>query len=87
LLIRDDTHFSPVGAKKMAALAIAGIKELKLDLAKRIITIVNPANLAYDFVVVKDGSGDFKTVQEAINAVPDFRKKETTITKPFVCEN
>lgn len=32
-----------------------------------------------DFVVSADGSGDFRTVQEAINAVPDFRKKETTI--------
>jgi pectinesterase len=34
---------------------------------------------AYDFVVAKDGSGDFKTVQEAIDAVPDFRKNRTTI--------
>jgi pectinesterase len=31
------------------------------------------------FVVAPDGSGDFRTVQEAINAVPDFRKKVTTI--------
>src|SRR5687767_7449891 len=33
----------------------------------------------YDFVVSKDGKGDFKTVQEAFNAVPDFRKNQTTI--------
>nr|WP_321411968.1 pectinesterase family protein [uncultured Carboxylicivirga sp.] len=33
----------------------------------------------YDFVVASDGSGDFVKVQEAINAVPDFRKKVTTI--------
>lgn len=35
--------------------------------------------LAYDFVVAKDDSGDFSTVQEAIDAVPDFRKNRTTI--------
>jgi pectinesterase len=33
----------------------------------------------YDFIVAKDGSGNFKTIQEAINAVPDIRKKRTTI--------
>ncbi len=31
---KDDTHFSPEGAKQMAKLAAEGIKELKLDLAK-----------------------------------------------------
>jgi len=33
----------------------------------------------FDFIVAKDGSGDFSTVQEAINAVPDFRKNRTFI--------
>ena len=32
----------------------------------------------YDFIVAQDGSGDFRTVQEAINAVPDFRKGAQT---------
>jgi len=32
-----------------------------------------------DFVVAANGSGNFKTVQEAINAVPDFRNKTTII--------
>ena len=35
--------------------------------------------LKYDFVVAQDGTGNFKTVQEAIDAVPDFRKNATTI--------
>ena len=30
-------------------------------------------------MVAQDGSGKFRTVQEAFNAVPDFRKKVTTI--------
>ena len=33
----------------------------------------------YDFVVAKDGSGDFTAVQDAIDAVPVFRDNETTI--------
>ncbi len=33
----------------------------------------------YHFVVSAYGTGDFRTVQEAINAVPDFRKNETRI--------
>ena len=32
----------------------------------------------YDIIVAQDGSGDYKTVQEAINAVPDFRKEKET---------
>lgn len=33
----------------------------------------------YDFTVAQDGTGDFKTVQEAMQAVPDFRNKTTSI--------
>ncbi len=32
----------------------------------------------YDFVVAQDGSGNYTTVQAAINAVPDFRKAGST---------
>lgn len=44
-----------------------------------LLTLVSIPLFAYDFTVAKDGSGDFSTVQEAINAVPDFRKNKTTI--------
>lgn len=33
----------------------------------------------YDFVVARDGSGDFRTIQEAFNAVPHLRKERTRI--------
>lgn len=33
----------------------------------------------FDFVVASDGTGNFKTVQEAINAVPPLRKNRTRI--------
>ncbi|RZK29266.1 MAG: pectin esterase, partial [Hymenobacter sp.] len=38
-----------------------------------------PAGPIGTFTVAQDNSGDFRTVQEAINAVPDFRKLVTTI--------
>ncbi|MDL2323057.1 pectinesterase family protein [Bacteroidales bacterium OttesenSCG-928-A17] len=39
----------------------------------------SPNKLLYDFIVAQDGSGDFMSVQEAVDAVPDFRKRETRI--------
>nr|WP_199158887.1 pectinesterase family protein [Pedobacter sp. ASV2] len=39
----------------------------------------NAIDVKPDFIVAADGSGNFKTVQEAIHAVPDFRKTITII--------
>lgn len=36
---KDDTHLSPDGAKQIAALAVEQIKELRLELAKRLLDI------------------------------------------------
>ena len=43
-----------------------------------IVAIVGIQAKDYDFIVAQDGTGDYKTVQEAINAVPDFRKEKET---------
>ena len=44
------------------------------------VTLRASAPSQYDFIVAQDGSGNFRTVQEAINAVPDLRATRTIIT-------
>lgn len=66
----DNTHLNPYGAKVIAGLAVDAIAEAVPALAGYV--------RCPDIVVAKDGSGDFFTVQEAINAVPDFRKNVRT---------
>lgn len=66
----DNTHLNVRGARIVAGLAIDDIAAVVPALA--------PYVRHYDFVVAKDGSGDFFTVQEAINAVPDYRKNVRT---------
>ncbi len=39
---------------------------------------VHAANRPYDLIVAKDGSGQYASVQEAVNAVPDYRKAGPT---------
>ncbi|MHB8579019.1 MAG: pectinesterase family protein [Ignavibacteriaceae bacterium] len=39
----------------------------------------NQKNDRYDIVVAKDGSGNYTTIQDAINAVPDISQKRVTI--------
>ena len=43
-----------------------------------LVQCINVDAQKYDFIVAKDGSGQFTTVQEAINAVPDYRKAGPT---------
>jgi len=66
----DNTHLNVHGARTIAGLTVDVIAENVPALA--------PYVRHYDFVVAKDGSGDFFTVQEAVNAVPDFRKAGRT---------
>ena len=68
----DNTHLNIYGARVITGLTI--------NLIAQVVPALSPYVRHYDFVVAKDGSGDFFTVQEAIDAVPDFRKgKRTTI--------
>ena len=66
----DNTHLNVYGARTIAGLAVDAIGKEIPELAKYI--------RHNDYVVAQDGSGDFFTVQEAINAVPDFRKEVRT---------
>lgn len=66
----DNTHLNVWGARVIAGLTVDAI-------AKEVPALA-PFVRHYDFVVAKDGSGDFFTIQEAIHAVPDFRKAGRT---------
>ncbi|WP_308755919.1 pectinesterase family protein [uncultured Bacteroides sp.] len=66
----DNTHLNVHGARVIAGLTVDAIASVVPELAKYV--------RHYDYVVAQDGSGDFFTVQEAINAVPDFRKNVRT---------
>ncbi|MBP5499246.1 MAG: pectin esterase [Bacteroidales bacterium] len=67
----DNTHLRIGGARKMCAATIDAIGEA--------VPALKPFIRKYDLVVAKDGSGDFMTIQEAINAVPDYNGQELKI--------
>ncbi|MGN0309006.1 MAG: pectinesterase family protein [Bacteroides sp.] len=66
----DNTHLNIYGARRVASLTV--------DAIAREVPALAPYVRHYDYVVAKDGSGDFFTLQEAIDAVPDFRKNRRT---------
>lgn len=66
----DNTHLNIYGARVIAGLAADAIAGAIPALAVYV--------RHYDYVVAQDGSGDFFTIQEAIDAVPDFRKNART---------
>lgn len=66
----DNTHLVPAGARKVTEIVCDKIKEQIPEIAEHL--------QYYHFVVSPDGHGDFKTVQEAIDACPDYSHKEIT---------
>lgn len=67
---QDNTHLNVAGARVAASLAVQALKEQ--------IPAFIPYIREYDFVVAQDGSGDYFTIQDAIMAVPDYRKDGRT---------
>ena len=68
--LTDNTHTNVPGARKLVELLLPAITD--------VIPELKPHVTQYDFVVAKDGSGDFFTVQEAVNAAPDYCKQDET---------
>ena len=66
----DNTHTVASGARKVTEIITDSIKVRIPELGKHIIH--------YDIIVSRGGFGDYRSVQEAINAVPDYSHKEIT---------
>lgn len=70
--LNDNTHTNARGARKLA--------EIVCDSLKVRIPAIGEHLVHYDIVVSSDGHGDYMTVQDAIDAVPDYSHgKITTI--------
>lgn len=66
----DNTHTNVAGARKIVELLLPEIVKVIPELAAHVID--------YDIVVAKDGSGDFFTVQEAVDSAPDYCSRHET---------
>lgn len=67
----DNTHLNIKGARALCHRAVDAIGETLPEL--------KPYVRHYDIVVAPDGSGDFFSVKDAIDAVPDYSSKVVTI--------
>ena len=66
----DNTHTKARGARAVAQIVCDAIAEQLPEIASHLVH--------YDIVVAQDGTGDYFTVQEAINAVPDYSHDKIT---------
>ena len=74
----DNTHSSPRGARKNCDIVCDSIRAEIPAIAEHLVR--------YDAVVDQQGRGDYLTIQEAIDAMPDYltRKQNTILVKPGV---
>ncbi len=66
----DNTHLVPAGARKVTEMVCGLVKQQLPELAQHL--------QYYHIVVSADGHGDYMTVQEAVNAIPDYSHQEIT---------
>lgn len=64
----DNTHLQPAGARKVCGMVLDDIEKSLPELASHIVR--------RDYIVAQDGGGDFRTIQEAVDAAPDFIKQD-----------
>lgn len=69
---QDNTHTKANGARKVAEIVCDAIKD-NAELQE-----ISRHFVYYDIVVAQNGTGDYFTVQEAINAVPDYSHDKIT---------
>jgi pectinesterase len=65
----DNTHTVACGARKVTEIVCGLVRGQLPEIAAHLIA-------PYDFVVSADGHGDFLTVQEAVNALPNYSHNE-----------
>ena len=65
----DNTHTVASGARKVTEIVCSLVREQLPEIAVHLI-------VPYDIVVSADGHGDYTTVQEAVNALPNYSHNE-----------